>query len=370
MAKRPSTGMLVGATLAGALGAGAGYVAAKAWGGNLKNHPALEHWLQNSLGALTAWDWLAAPVLLLLVVAVHEVGHLLGGLSQGMRFLLLIFGPFQWNASDEGIRFRWVTNLGLMGGIAATLPVRMDNLRQQMLPMIAGGPLASLLLTALAAALSFGIAGRMAGHAAIVACLSFAIFLVTAIPFRAGGFMSDGMQLLEVRRGGASVVERADLIAVTATSLGGVRPREWDTALVARLEAMNSTEPLRLLACWLLLLQRAMDCGDASQISRHAKALAERIDDYPDGFRQALHIELCIAAALDGSRETAEHHLALAKGGVTERSRLELARALVRALQGDATGAEHHRAVGRNALRQAMDPGLARLTADQLAAIG
>lgn len=366
MAKRPSTRALVVATFGGALGAGAAYFAGKTFGQGLKDQPAVALWLESSVGALSGWDLLALPVLFLLVVAVHEMGHLLGGLSQGMRFLLLIFGPFQWNATNDGVRFRWVTNLGLMGGLAAALPVRMDNLRQQMLPMIAGGPLASLVLAVLAAVLSFGATGRVGGYAAVVALLSLAIFLVTAIPFRAGGFMSDGMQLLEVRRGGPSVIERADLIAVMAISLGGVRPRDWDTALVARLEAMHSTEPLRLLACWMLLLQRAMDRGDAVQAAGYAKDLAERIDDYPDGFRQSLHIELCIEAALRSDRETAEQHLARTKGGVTERSRLELARALVCALQGDAAGAQRHCEAGQKTLRHAMDPGLARLTAEQL----
>jgi hypothetical protein len=367
VAKRPSTRTLLVATLGGALGAGAGYFAGKVFGQDLKDQPAIAHWLENSVGVLSGWDLLALPVLFLLVVAVHEMGHLVGGLSQGMRFLLLIFGPFQWNATNDGIRFRWVTNLGLMGGMAAALPVRMDNLRQQLLPMIAGGPLASLLLAVLAAALSFGAMGRLAGYAAIVALLSLAIFLVTAIPFRAGGFMSDGMQLLEVRRGGPGVVERADLVAVMASSLGGVRPRDWDEALMARLAAMNSAEPLRLLACWMMLLQRAMDRGNVSEAAHYAKALAERIDDYPDGFRQSLHIELCLEAALRQDREAAEHHLALTKGGVTERSRLELARGAVCALQGDAAGAQRHCEAGQKALRQAMDPGLARLTAEQLA---
>ena len=366
MAKRRSAGAWVASTLAGAVGAGAGYFAASGF----NDQPAIAHWLKHSFGSLTGWDWLVFPVLFLLVIAIHELGHLLGGLSQGMRFLLLIFGPFQWNATKEGVRFRWVTNLGLMGGVAATLPVRMDNLRQQLIPMIAGGPLASLGLAMLAAVLSFSATGRLAGYAAVVALLSLAIFLVTAIPFRAGGFMSDGMQWLEVRRGGPSVIERADLIAVMATSLGGVRPRDWDAALMARLEAMNSAEPLRLLACWMMLLQRAMDCGDSSQTAHYAKTLAARIDDYPDGFRQSLHIELCLEAALRQDRDAAEHHLALTKGGVTERSRLELARALVCALQGDVAGAARHRIAGRKTLRQAMDPGLALLTADQLAAAG
>jgi len=364
MSKRPSTGALVASTLVGMLCAAVGYFVGKGF----TSQPVIAHWLTHSVGALSGWDCLVFPALFLLVIAIHELGHLLGGLSQGMRFLLLIFGPFQWNATKDGVRFRWVTNLGLMGGVAATLPVRMDNLRQQLIPMIAGGPLASLLLATLAGLLSVSVTGRIAGYAAIVALLSLAIFVATAIPFRAGGFMSDGMQLLEVRRGGPSVIERADLLAVIATSLGGVRPRDWDAALMARLEAMNSAEPLRLLACWMMLLQRAMDCGDTSQAAHYAKALAERIDDYPDGFRQSLHIELCLEAALRQDRATAEQHLAKTQGGVSERSRLELAKALVCALQGDVASTARHRDAGQKALRQAMDPGLALLTADQLAA--
>jgi hypothetical protein len=102
-------------------------------------------------GSLTAWDLFALPVLILIVLATHEIGHLLGGLSQGMRFLLLIVGPFGWHASVSGTRFEWNTNLALMGGIAAAVPTKVGaDLRRQLLVLIAGGPAASLLLTVLA----------------------------------------------------------------------------------------------------------------------------------------------------------------------------------------------------------------------------
>ena len=364
MAKRPSWGTLLVATMTGAAGAGVGYLAASGFMGV----PVVSRWIHAAFEPLVFWDWLAFPLLMLVVLGTHEIGHLLGGLSQGMRFLLLIFGPFQWYASTDGIRFRWVTHLGQMGGIAATTPVRMDNLQRQMLPMIAGGPLASLLLALVAGGLASTSTGRVASYAAIVMLLSAMTFLVTAVPLRAGGFMSDGMQFLEVRRGGAAVVERADLIRLMATSLAGVRPRDWDPALVARVEAMHSAEPLRLLASWMMLLHRAMDGGETARARELAIRLAEHSELYPDGFRQSLHIELCIEAALRHDRKQAEQHFALTKGGITERSRLELAGALVSALQGDAAGADRRRIAGEEALRQVMDPGLAHLTADQLAA--
>ncbi len=362
MAKKASVPQLIGSVIAGAAGAAFGYWLAKGSLGDAGSST----WLGRALDTLGTADLLAIPVLFLLVIAVHELGHLLGGLSQGMRFLLLIFGPFQWSATSEGIRFRWVTNLGLMGGIAATLPVKMDNLRRQTLPMIAGGPLASLALTLAGGALAASLDGRAGAYAAIVALLSLAIFLVTAFPFRAGGFMSDGMQFIEVLRGGVAIVERTDLLRLSCSSLSGVRPRDWEPALVTRVESMQSAEPLRQLACWMLLLQRAMDGGDSDQARDLAARLADKLDLYPDGFRQNLHIELCIEAGLRRDLATAEGQLAQAKGGVTERSRLELARALVCLLRGDISGMESHRTVGRRALRHAMDPGLAKLTADQL----
>ncbi|RYZ71588.1 MAG: hypothetical protein EOP91_10470, partial [Lysobacteraceae bacterium] len=48
--------------------------------------------LKTVLDALSAWDLLALPLLVLAVIAVHEAGHLLMGLRQGMRFLLYVVG--------------------------------------------------------------------------------------------------------------------------------------------------------------------------------------------------------------------------------------------------------------------------------------
>ena len=52
--------------------------------------------LEQAREVLTVWDILAMPVLLLVVLGTHEVGHLIGGMLRGMRFLMPIVGPFGW----------------------------------------------------------------------------------------------------------------------------------------------------------------------------------------------------------------------------------------------------------------------------------
>lgn len=193
---------LVAALLMGGAGAASGFLLAK-YGMDM---PAV----RASLKSLSVWDLLMLPVLVVMVLAVHEAGHLAGGMGRGMRFLLFIAGPFGLVRTQEGIRFRWFFNLGTLGGLAAALPDPGRTLRTQLVPMIAGGPLASLLLALAGMGLFLLSDGRLAAYGLVTMLLSAAIFLVTAAPFRAGGFMSDGMQLLQLRRD-PGMVERREI---------------------------------------------------------------------------------------------------------------------------------------------------------------
>ncbi len=129
-------------------------------------------WLRAHLESLTAVDLLALPLLILVVLAVHEVGHLIGGVSRGMRFLLLIVGPMQWTRSPGGVHFKWHRNFALMGGLAAATPDDQRPLGPQLQRLIVGGPLASLLLAAAAIGAGTLLDGRPAAHAVIVGFMS------------------------------------------------------------------------------------------------------------------------------------------------------------------------------------------------------
>jgi hypothetical protein len=318
--------------------------------------------------AKTPWILLAFPFLMLIVLGVHEIGHLIGGLSRGMRFLLLIVGPFGWHASASGPRFEWNTNVALMGGLAATLPTEVgSSLRRQLLVMIAGGPLASLLLAIFAIAAVIYVDARIAAYCIIIAATSFGIFLVTLIPMRAGGFMSDGMQLIDVWRGGTAVVERSALMRIFAQSLDGVRPRDWDPEALAELSRADSADPTRRTGWLLYSFMWAMDGRRDADIAHYRALLESSVDGYPSGFRQSVHVELAIGAWLAGDTDAVRRHLAASEGGIVEKSRRLLAQAALARLEGRDEDCERDRLLALEALAKASDAGQQKLTEDQLA---
>lgn len=342
-------------------GAGFGYLV----GGSAVQMP----WLRARLEALVWPDAFALPLLILLVLAVHELGHLAGGIRQGMRFLLLIVGPFQWSRSAQGIRFNWVFNLGTLGGVAAATPNPQRALQPQLQGLVLGGPLASLLLALAGIGVGMLGDGRVAAYALVVGALSAMIFLVTATPLRAGGFMSDGMQWLELRRGGQAVHERQLLVQLMGLGYAGQRPRDWDPGLVGQVVAMDSNEPLRRCAARSFALYHALDRGDTGAIREHAQWLAENHMDYPDGFRQAIHVELCMLALSRGDRAEAQAWWRQSRGGVVDRARRALAAAMLAHAEGDRAGALDALRKGRRELPRGSDAGMNQLTAAQLDAL-
>lgn len=321
--------------------------------------------LRETLRALSGFDLLALPFLILLVLAVHEAGHLVGGFRHDMRFLIYIVGPFQLSRSPSGIRFSWLFNLGTMGGLAAATPNPERPLKPQLLSLIAGGPVASLLLALAGLAASTLAGGRLGAYGLITGALSLLIFMVTAIPLRAGGFMSDGMQFVEVIRGGRAVEERQALLVLMAQSLGGTRPRDLDGAVIQHVLSFERAEPVRRVAAHMYAYLAAADAGDG-RATQHAAWLAENIDAYPDGFRQSIAIELALHEAATGNVEGTRSWLNRAQGGVVDTARRALANAWLAILEADPERARTLLEKARKQLPRGMDPGLNVLTAEQI----
>jgi len=343
-------------------GAAVGFLLAKAGMAFLPSSP--------SLKTLTPWDLLALPVIIVFVLAFHEAGHLAGGMSRGMRFLLFIAGPFGWVRGKDGVRFRWFFNLGTLGGLAAALPVPGLPLKPQLTRLVVGGPLASLVLATAALAVFWWFPGRPGAYALMTAGISLAIFVVTAVPLRSGGFMSDGMQLLQLQRNPAHIERRVNLMALMGLSMGGTRPRELDPELLTLAQSRTGNEPLADVGVWLYSYANALDKGNVPDAEAWLQRIADVYESYPDGFRQSLAVELSLFEALHrGHLDAALAWQGKARGGIVDASRRHLAQAAIALLEDNRAEAARALTLAEKHLGQALDPGFARLSADQLDAM-
>ncbi|WP_299452900.1 site-2 protease family protein [uncultured Microscilla sp.] len=210
------------------------------------------YFLQDNLYAPSLYHKLALlPVLLgvvLLVLIVHEGGHVLAGWWVGFEFRMVTVGPFMLQKEGEKIRFRWNTRLNAAGGLAMCLPKTEQNLRRNFIKFVAGGPIASLLF----ALLCLGIYYLTSRHSQVLTLSNFwllsgtmsaMIFFTTIIPMRSKGFFSDGARLLNLIKGGNKAT--IDLVILTATvaSSSGIRPRDLNVAPIAQILESERAHP-------------------------------------------------------------------------------------------------------------------------------
>lgn len=316
--------------------------------------------------AMNGWDLVLLPIWYLLVIGVHEIGHLAGGMLHGMRFLLLIVGPFQFSKTASGIRFDWVFNLGTFGGMAAAMPDPERPLRPQMLRLVAGGPLASLLLTTVAAMLCFVPGGRLGAHGLVVAMMSALIFLVTAVPSRAGGFMSDGLQFVRILRNADGAMTRQRITSLYCSSLSGIRPRDWQADWLTEACRESIHDPVQRVVLRQMAFVMAIDSGRAVEAAEHAEWLTANYTEYPVGIRQVLTVELGLYAVSRGDVGAARQWHAESRGGIVDKSRRALFDAELALAEGDAALAYKHLEIARRFLRRSMDAGLNVMTAERI----
>jgi hypothetical protein len=238
------------------------------------------------------------PLGFLIVIAVHELGHVLAGRLVKFQFRILTIGPFMWEMEAGTIRFKWNKNLNAYGGLALCLPLNTQNLVQRFIWFAAGGPLASFLL-AIAAYLGLRFltpAGPSFANYTIeflwimLTTLSAIICVVTLIPMRSGGFYSDGARILNFLKGGPTA--KLDAVTLQTISFGyaGKRPRLLDPAPL--LEAIDlpvtSTFKTYLHA---YLYMHYLDCGKVEQAKAHLEKYTAGVEEIPKGYRAVVYLE-------------------------------------------------------------------------------
>ncbi|HEX5726819.1 MAG TPA: M50 family metallopeptidase [Longimicrobiaceae bacterium] len=367
---RKILGMLV-SMLLGALAGGAG-----AWF-FMTNLPAAD--LTGGEKLLIA---LGVLPLLPLLVAMHEVGHLLGGRLAGFRALLLLVGPLRAERHAGRIRVRLNRRVSLFGGLAVSAPTDTRDLRRRTLLVIAGGPMVSLAggaaFLGLWWALGLGSLPPEAPLAQVYAAVallvlgvgSLAVAALALMPGTSAGFYTDGARILHLLRPGPLVDRDMAVKALTGLSLSGQRPRDWDAGLVSQALAAPDASPFHVVALQHAYAH-ALDSGDLAGARRHLEGALARIGTIAELARPGLLLEGAWFVAVH------EHDAARARvfldgagpGLLVDAHQRLLAEAAVRLAEGDAAGALARAEQARAELGRAVDAGSVALDAERIAAV-
>ncbi|MCC6280717.1 MAG: M50 family metallopeptidase [Saprospiraceae bacterium] len=232
------------------------------------------------------------------VIAFHELGHLLTGIAQGFRVALYTAGFLGVRGTATGVRFFFNRSLNTMGGLAATFPEHLESgpdLRRKFVRIVAAGPLSSLFLSVIALLAAYfilqnpGASPGLAMRAGTVFLLvtgfmSAMIFLATMIPSRAGGFMSDGARLISLLDKGEKGLYEEAALSVLVLLGAGKLPGEYPVDLLDRLKT-RPPDSLLGLNGHFLVFSHHLDRDETERALHYAKIVEDNIDAAPAPFQ-------------------------------------------------------------------------------------
>jgi hypothetical protein len=226
-------------------------------------------------------------IIIVFTIAFHEAGHAVAGVWMKFNFKMYVVGPFMWVKQNNDWEFKWNTNVNTMGGMVICLPNNTVDLPRRFSFFVAGGPLASLLLVALA----------LVGYYMIKPA---AIFIVTIIPMQAGGFASDGARIMRLLRGGEAARLEVLLLKIVADSTGGVRPRLLNKAeLEEALHLAKKRKSTFTVYLHTFLYQLAWDIGDIEAAESHLMNYIQEVEAIPEGLQGMVWMEAAFFYALE-----------------------------------------------------------------------
>jgi hypothetical protein len=207
----------------------------------LRRPPALHRWVASRVEWLAGMDWTAgrvagvvasAVLAYYLMIAVHEVGHVVAGWLVGFRFKSLRVGPL---VLHRGGRLSLHGGPGaLTNGVSEMEPGRKDRLSRRFTVLVAGGPAANLLSCAPVLLLP----GAVSVFGAWFVLMSVTNAINDALPFESRLGVSDGRRILTMLlREGAG--ERCLALLELGQELGrGVLPEQLAPETVAQAVAL------------------------------------------------------------------------------------------------------------------------------------
>jgi hypothetical protein len=210
----------------------------------------------------------------LVVVCVHEAGHVVAGLIVGFRFEFVEVGPLRIELVSDRLRVSLVSRL-LGGGLTRMSLDRLRRVRRRFILYIAGGPAATFLTGGLAVAMFFLIPMGKNSVAGVM-LLWFGIYSIVG-----------GIGYLFMRRVGRFPSDSAQLWALARSR---DRSRQLLAALALEMRKNKGDEDVQLNERWIRVVWASAD--------KLATAYRTNWDAYvraQDVSVAALHLEFCLA---------------------------------------------------------------------------
>ncbi|HXO37801.1 MAG TPA: M50 family metallopeptidase [Candidatus Acidoferrum sp.] len=175
------------------------------------------------------------PFSLVGVIVIHEIGHLICGLSAGFRLIYIRFGPVRISPPFR-VSFKIEPRTGALGAVNM-IPVRSENLRSRAIFFVLGGPLANVLAGAIVLFL------KPVGPAAVFAVLSVVIGIGNLVPFRRLATFSDGKRGLMLLRNKGQGERWLSILQLADEVQSGVDPENLSPDFLAKVKAVKDESP-------------------------------------------------------------------------------------------------------------------------------
>lgn len=202
-------------------------------------------------GFYTALAVLSFPLIGMLVIAIHELGHFIGAKLGGMVPYQMQIGTFDIKMEMNGFRARWCKPAIKVDGYLLSFSNADKPLRGQHLWMIAGGPLANLLAAFISGFCAYlfdthEISWLLAGFAWV----NLGIGLANLVPTEKV-MTSDGMQLIRWWRGVDEEAPEYVMHKLNGLAVKGMTADQLPADKVALLRDMPF--PMPLVHTWFVL---------------------------------------------------------------------------------------------------------------------
>jgi hypothetical protein len=159
------------------------------------------------------------------------MGHVLFGITNGLKFLFTSVGPITILKKDKRIKLKENKSWYYFQGVTALMPKVTDQLRlrRSWILYAAGGPVFNIIHSILCLIIYFVFSIEFFKMLAVVHA---AIFAVTIIPMKSGPHFSDGAIIYKLLKKDESAEQYLNVILLSREMMSKKRPEYWSQDLI------------------------------------------------------------------------------------------------------------------------------------------